>query len=183
MSNRTNIATKGTDLEKMEVRIQFDNPNTDDFVARVSELPESIQKQLMLHGLAQKLGDAYSGAAKEDDPLAFAVAGVSSVWEQLLAGIWSRGGGRRISPLEEATRDELAKLFRALGLKKADREELARAADRWYHAERIYREAISKKYPELTPEQIKAGVDQSIEKLCERIKESSTQTVDIDIDL
>ena len=54
-----------------------------------SDLPAEIQKQLILHGLSQKLGDSYSG---EDADKCHAI--FSGVLKNLVEGNWSaRSGG------------------------------------------------------------------------------------------
>ena len=58
-------------------------------VVKPADLPAEIQKQLMLHGLSQKLGDSYSG---EDADKCHAV--FTGVLKNLTEGSWSaRSGG------------------------------------------------------------------------------------------
>lgn len=59
----------------------------------VADLPESIRLQAMFHGLSQKIGDSYAGAASEADPEAYAKQCVREQIEQLLTGAWRASGG------------------------------------------------------------------------------------------
>lgn len=68
------------------------------FHADVHKLPDGIRAQLVLHGLKQKLGDAYA------DPDQDAESAVREVWHDLVSGTWStRGeGGPRLTRLAKA---------------------------------------------------------------------------------
>lgn len=55
---------------------------------KLSELSDEILGDLVLHGLAQKVGDSYAGSESPEE--AFQAA--SAVWEQLKAGDWRRAG-------------------------------------------------------------------------------------------
>ena len=66
--------------------------------ARLAEIPESLHKRLALHGLEQKLRDAYAGLdASEAYPAA------SAVYSALCAGEWGRrqaSSGPREEPID-----------------------------------------------------------------------------------
>lgn len=55
----------------------------------LNDIPSHIQRELIAHGLSQKLGDSYAGA-KGNTSAAFAEC--SSVAEALLKGEWNRRG-------------------------------------------------------------------------------------------
>jgi hypothetical protein len=61
----------------------------------VASLPDNIQKALMLHGAAQKVGDAAAGKSGAE-----AIGAMQKVIDQLNAGQWTRsreGGGPRVT--------------------------------------------------------------------------------------
>ena len=66
----------------------------------LEELNDEIRLRLALHGLKQKLGDAYAG---EKDPAA-AMKSVQEVYERLRNGEWTtaRSGGGRVGQLAKA---------------------------------------------------------------------------------
>ena len=49
--------------------------------------------RLAVHGMSQKLGDSFAGAANEADPLKFAEESIDAVWKQLQSGEWRATGG------------------------------------------------------------------------------------------
>lgn len=66
----------------------------------VADLPADIVKQLVVHGVSQKIGDSYAG---EDAENCMTIA--QATLKNLLDGNWSTrtgGGGPRISQLAEA---------------------------------------------------------------------------------
>lgn len=71
----------------------------------LSELSPDVVTRLAVHGLAQKIGDSYAGAADEADPLAAAKAWIAETVDQLKKGDWrvaAVGGGPRASLLAKA---------------------------------------------------------------------------------
>lgn len=78
--------------------------NGDTLSIALSDIPEELHADLALHGLSQKIGDAYAGAKGD---YAFAFAAASKVAEQLKNGEFraSRGSGEskpRVSELAAA---------------------------------------------------------------------------------
>lgn len=131
---------------------EFNFGNGTQLTINVDELSEDIKRELMFHGVMQKVGDSFAGAKGD---YALGVGWAQAVIDQLKAGQWtaSRGGGEakprvtelaaaiaRIKslPVEEvsakilAATDEQRKTWRALPAVKAAiaaiREEKARAA-------------------------------------------------------
>lgn len=96
------IATKQADAEHGRVTFDFEDGNGT-VIADVSTLPENVVKHLVVYGLSQKLGDAYSG---EKDP-ATARKIVEAKLDQFANGeIRATSGagtsGPRVSQLAEA---------------------------------------------------------------------------------
>lgn len=96
------IAEKALDLDSKSVEFTF----ADGTVLAVSlgELSADIQLHLALHGIGQKVGDAYSGAKGD---VAVAKASAQAVIDQLKSGEWraARGEGEakpRVGELAEA---------------------------------------------------------------------------------
>lgn len=91
--------SKTIDDEKGTITFEFATGENE--IVDVSKLPAEIQRQLMLHGASQKLGDSYSG---EDADKCHAI--FSGVRKNLEDGNWSAraggGGSPRISQLAEA---------------------------------------------------------------------------------
>jgi len=80
--------------------IAFEFATGENEVVDVSKFTAEIQKQLLLHGASQKLGDSYSG---EDADKCHSI--FTGVLKNLVDGNWSArsgGGGARISQLAEA---------------------------------------------------------------------------------
>lgn len=98
MARQTKVSKTITE-DKSGVSFEFADGTT--LVAKLSEIPEETQRELMLHGLSQKIGDSYSG---EDAENCFTIA--ESVYNSLKEGKWSTRsggtGGPRISQLAEA---------------------------------------------------------------------------------
>lgn len=92
MNAKTKIADKitlrGEGNTPTAVSINF--THGEKVLVELDKLPEGMQRELMAHGLSQKLGDSYS-SAKGD--LNFAYAECSAVAESLLDGQWKRKGG------------------------------------------------------------------------------------------
>lgn len=84
----------------------FKFPETDDeYVIKLDEIGADCLKAATLHGLAQKLGDAYAGKSGED-----AIEAFETVLERLKANDWvkpSEGPGTRPSLVADAIRAAL----------------------------------------------------------------------------
>ena len=96
MATRQRKAKTVADTDTGTVR--FDFASGGHFVAHADKLPQEIVNQLVLHGLKQKLADAYA------DPDADPREAVMEVYNDLLAGTWfTRGeGGPRLTQLAKA---------------------------------------------------------------------------------
>lgn len=87
---------KATSLETGSVTITFDDDVTT--TLNLDDYSPEIQRQLALHGLSQKAGDSYAGAAKASEEEGVSVddyckASVARIDEQLRAGNFNAGGG------------------------------------------------------------------------------------------
>ena len=84
-----------------EASVTFDFATGESVEVKPADLSKDLQRQLMLHGLSQKLGDSYSG---EDADKCFTI--FTGVLKNLEDGEWSArsggGGAPRISQLAEA---------------------------------------------------------------------------------
>jgi hypothetical protein len=70
--------------------------------ADVDLIPASIQRDLMLHGLSQKVGDSSAGFSKAQD-FSGAFGAMQQVVDNLYSGIWStRGQGGGVADLVNA---------------------------------------------------------------------------------
>lgn len=92
--------TKTVDVDAGSITFVFATGETE--TVDVTTLPAETQKQLMLHGASQKLGDSYSG---EDADKCHTI--MMGVVKNLTEGTWSArsgggGGSPRISQLAEA---------------------------------------------------------------------------------
>lgn len=79
--NKVKFCEKST--EGTIARFTFGNGTT--LELDVSSLEEDIQRELMLHGALQKIGDSYAGAAGDYD---FAISNAQKVIDNLIAGNW-----------------------------------------------------------------------------------------------
>lgn len=81
------------------VRFQFANGKT--IVCHVGDLGTDIIDRLALHGIAQKVGDAYASATSVDE----AYANAMEVWKNLQNGLWATRatGGKIIEAMSRAT--------------------------------------------------------------------------------
>lgn len=113
-------------IEPETGRAIIDFGNAGKLEARVTELPEEIRATLVLHGLAQKLGDSYAGIS---DP-ARARAAAESVLARLKAGEWRArhgDGSASVSP----TVIELARaVARVKGISEEEALEKVQRLDR-----------------------------------------------------
>lgn len=101
-AKKVKFADKEYDLDTGELTITFGNGKV--VSADSNKIPEETRKQLMLHGLAQKVGDSYAGAKGN---FGEAIQSAEDVVEQLYAGVWksARGEGDakpRLAELAEA---------------------------------------------------------------------------------
>lgn len=102
------IATKETNAENGTVTFNFEDGET--VTVSASDFPESVVQNLVVYGLSQKLGDAYSG---EKDP-STARAIVEVLTDRMKQGEFNKqreggGGGSRVSQLAEALSRETGK--------------------------------------------------------------------------
>jgi hypothetical protein len=60
--------------------------------------------RLAIHGISQKGGDSYAGAANEPDPMAYAAASIKETLEGIMANVWrvTSAGGARVTLLARA---------------------------------------------------------------------------------
>lgn len=98
---------KSVELEARTVTFQTVDDNgkvAREAVFDLSKVSEDILIRLALHGASQKIGDSYSGAGDEADPVAYAESAIDDTIAQLYAGDWrvSGTGGPRVSDLAKA---------------------------------------------------------------------------------
>ncbi|HYE38142.1 hypothetical protein [Methylocaldum sp.] len=98
------------------VTFQFADVNNTIVHCPLKELSEAMVLQLAIHGLAQKVGDSYSGA----ESVAEGLAAASSVWENLKRGDFNaraQGTGgmvvEALARLKSLTMDEAQELWNA----------------------------------------------------------------------
>lgn len=95
------MTKKLVSIENESVTITFDDGES--VTLATADISTEMQVRAMLHGLSQKLGDSYAGAASEADPLAYAKSAVADVIANLKAGDWRAAttgtGGSRVSDL------------------------------------------------------------------------------------
>lgn len=87
---------KAYDVSTETVTITYDDGATK--VLALADYPEAIVRQLALHGLSQKAGDSYAGAAKASDEEGitadeYCQGAVERVDTQLRDGNFNAGGG------------------------------------------------------------------------------------------
>lgn len=85
------------------VVIQF--PDETSAGITLADLPADIVTRLAVHGLSQKIGDSYAGAAKDANPLKYAKDAVTETIAQLVAGTWriaAAAGEPRVTQLSRA---------------------------------------------------------------------------------
>ena len=100
--SKVKFCEKEYDLDTGVVSFTFGNGEVVE--VDVNQLPEQTRKQLMLHGVSQKVGDSFAGAKGN---FMEGISAAKSVIEQLVAGIWrsARGEGEarpRLGELAEA---------------------------------------------------------------------------------
>ncbi len=81
---RNQIATKDFDGQVLVISFKTEPETVKRFDFR--ELPEPMKAKLALHGLTQKIGDSYAGAAN----VAEAIGAAVDTWENLMSGVWGR---------------------------------------------------------------------------------------------
>jgi len=112
---KVKFAKKEYDMDTGVLEIAFGNGEVKEFDS--ASLPEEIRKNLMLHGLSQKLGDSYAGVKGN---FAEALANVAAVFDSLKNGDWSTAG--------DEARPRLAELAAAIARIKSVAIEKATAA-------------------------------------------------------
>lgn len=85
---KTKFSEKEYDLDTGLVSFTFGNGVT--LEVDSNTLSTEMQKQLMLHGISQKVGDSYAGAKGDYDK---AVEAAKGVIDQLTQGVWRAGRG------------------------------------------------------------------------------------------
>lgn len=76
--------------------VTFKFEDASEQVFDLSRVPDATRQWLAVHGASQKIGDTYAGAAKAENPLAFAKESVAEMIAALYAGetgIAREGGG------------------------------------------------------------------------------------------
>lgn len=116
-AKKVKFAEKEYDLDTGVVTFTFGNGRSIEVDS--NSFPEEIRKQLMLHGIAQKLGDSYAGAKGD---YSTAIQNVEDIIEQLRAGVWRAARG------EGDARPRLAELAEAIARIKGAALEAATAA-------------------------------------------------------
>lgn len=122
---------KNVNVESMSVSFSFADGGMR--VYEIADLPEAIRNRLMLHGLAQKLGDSYAGRDDHEDC-------TEAVWENLMAGNWGaeRGSGLedKLAEAEErlaeyiAMTDDEKRTVAKLGVSRTILEKAVKAAEK-----------------------------------------------------
>ena len=143
------------DTDQGTVTFAWANGTADTFA--VSAVPDTIQRRLAIHGLAQKLADAHAGA----DDVAAARAATMAVWDALREGAWTKrpdGTGADsllVAAVARVKRCDTATAAAAVARLDADRRKaLARhpaiaAAMAAIRAERLAARAASADAPDL----------------------------------
>lgn len=114
---KVSFCKKDYDIETGEFEFAFGDGEK--ISGNMSDFPLDTQKQLGLHGIGQKGGDSYAGAAGD---FAAAKAALRDVLSQLKLGVWKAGRG------EGESRPRLGELAEAIARIKAVPVEQAMAA-------------------------------------------------------
>jgi len=105
------MAKKIIDLAAATVTFDFTKDGGEKFVIAANQVPgcESVSGtalHAMLHGLSQKIGDAYAAAKSQPNPLAWAQDQVKATIASIVAGVWNAGrtgeGTAKVSILARA---------------------------------------------------------------------------------
>ncbi len=117
------VCKKTQDLETQSVDFEFTG-DEEPITISVADFSPEIVQQFTLHGIAAKLGDAYSGSKGDVDR---AKALFNSALTMVLAGDWraSRGDGESKPRLTEL----VSALARIKGIELADAQSLVDALD------------------------------------------------------
>ena len=87
---KAKFATKSHDVDNLTVTFHFSHGP--ELVCDVTKLPERMLQMLALHGVKQKVGDAYGSSGKVfTAEQAYETA--KALWDRLLAGTWREAGG------------------------------------------------------------------------------------------
>lgn len=161
--SKPKFAEKEYDLDTGEVSFTFGNGKS--LSLNVNELAPEIQKQLMLHGAAQKIGDSYAGAKGN---YADALEAASGVIEQLKQGIWRAARG------EGDARPRLAELAEAIArIKQVELEKATAAVEKATDDQRKTWRSNAK---------VKAVIAQiRAEKAAKALEEAGEQTLEVDV--
>lgn len=135
MGKRIALATKVADVEAGTVTFRFADGSTE--VIGIDEIPPETARALILHGIEQKGGDSYAGAAEAveageaTDKVSWAKAQLIRVLSNLRSGVWASrepaGPSRLARAIAEVTGkpvDEVAAQIAAW--EAADDERLAK---------------------------------------------------------
>ncbi len=84
--------------------VVFQYPDGKSISVLLSELSQDMITRLAVHGISQKLGDAYASASKQENPLGWAKEQVQEGLKQLKEGDWrvTTAGGPRATLLARA---------------------------------------------------------------------------------
>lgn len=71
---------------------------------RLADIPAEMRDRLALHGISQKVGDSYAGAAEADNPAAYVADAIKETLKQISENAWrvTQAGGFRVSLLARA---------------------------------------------------------------------------------
>jgi hypothetical protein len=117
---KVKFSEKEYDLDSGVVSFTFGNGSQLDLDC--TTLSPEMQRQLMLHGAAQKIGDSYAGAKGDYSK---AVESAQAVIEQLTQGVWRAARG------EGEARPRLGELADAIArIKGVDREKAMAAVEK-----------------------------------------------------
>lgn len=99
---KTKFAVKSANAETGDYEFHFGNGHT--IKGNIKDFSHEIQRELLMHGLLQKVGDSYSGAKGD---FAKAIESAQGVVDQLREGKWTAGRvaaerGPKIGELVEA---------------------------------------------------------------------------------
>ena len=157
------FAEKEYDMDTGEVSFTFGNGKS--LSLNCNELSPEMQKQLMLHGALQKIGDSYAGAKGN---YAEAIESAESVMEQLKQGVWRAARG------EGDARPRLAELAEAISrIKQVDLEKSTAAVEKATDDQRKQWRSNAK---------VKAVIAQiRAEKAAKALEEAGEQELSVDL--
>lgn len=115
-TKKVRFCNKEYDMDTGVVDFQFGNGKT--LQIDSSAIPEDTRKQLMLHGISQKVGDSFAGVKGN---FAEGIQNAKDTIEQLLAGVWK-------ADREGDAKPRLAELAAAIARLKGVELEKATAA-------------------------------------------------------